>query len=131
MLSTVELTGLELPVDLGTYAQGDVVPDAHYLDLTLAIDPSAVLIAKDDMALVFDYDPLVGEIVALARDGHYETQEWLMTRIVRACAQYGEISGVELMVYKTPVLAGTGRLGVRLCIDRADLEQLRANASSN
>ncbi len=125
MHSTVELTGLQLPVDLGTYGPGDIVPDAHWLDLTLTIDASLVLIGQDAMPLVFDYDPLVREIDGLARDGHYQTQEWLMTRIVRACARYSQIEGVELMVYKSPVLAETGKLGVRLALDRQALERLR------
>ena len=125
MHSTVELTGLQLPVDLGIYGPGDVVPDAHFLDLTLIIDPARVLVDRDDMALVFDYDPLVREIEALARDGHYQTQEWLMSRIARACARYSEIEGVDMMVYKSPVLAGTGRLGVRLSLNLQELRQLR------
>jgi dihydroneopterin aldolase len=125
MQSTIELTGLKLPVDLGTYGPGDIVPDAHWLDLTLIINPSRVLVDRDDMALVFDYDPLVREIDGLARDGHYQTQEWLMTRIVRACARYSQIEGVELMVYKSPVLAETGKLGVRLALDQQALDRLR------
>lgn len=125
MHSTVELTGLQLPVDLGIYGPGDVVPDAHFLDLTLIIDPARVLVDRDDMAFVFDYDPLVREIETLARDGHYQTQEWLMSRIARACARYSEIEGVDIMVYKSPVLAGTGRLGVRLSLNLQELRQLR------
>lgn len=70
MHATVELTGLVLPLDLGTYAPGDVVPDAHYLDMTLRISSSQVLVAEDTMDAVFDYDPLVAKIISLARDGH-------------------------------------------------------------
>lgn len=125
MTSTVELSGLELPVDLGTYGPGDVVPDAHFLDLSLTIDTSLVLVDADSMASIFDYDPLINEIEALARDGHYETQEWLMTRIVRACAGYNEIEAVEIMVYKSPVAAGSGKLGVRLVIDKDELLQMK------
>lgn len=36
------------------------------------------------------------EIDQLARDGHYETQERLMTRIVEACAKYLEIESIEI-----------------------------------
>jgi dihydroneopterin aldolase len=124
MRSTVELTGLELPVDPGMYAPEDVVPDAHFLDLIITIDTSYVLIKTDEMAAVFDYDTLVGEIDTLARDGHYETQEWLITWIACACAQYDEIETIEVMVYKSPVLAGTGKLGVRLTIDHTELRQI-------
>ena len=47
--STIELTGLEIMTDIGTYAPGDVVPDTHLLDLSLTIDPSLVLIDADGM----------------------------------------------------------------------------------
>ena len=77
------------------------------------------------MDAIFDYDPLIAEIEVVARDGHYETQEWLMTRIARVCAQYAEIQDVDLMVYKSPVLAASGKLGVRLKLDRAELDRLR------
>lgn len=125
MHATVELRDLVLPLDLGTYGPGDVVPEAHYLDMTLSIDPSLVLVDRDAMDAIFDYDPLIAEIEAIARDGHYETQEWLMTRIAGACAQYAVIQGVDLMVYKGPVLAGSGKLGVRLSLDRSELDRLR------
>jgi dihydroneopterin aldolase len=124
MHATIELTGLVLPLDLGTYGPDDVVPDAHYLDMTLQIAPSLVLVAGDSMDGVFDYDPLVAQIAGLARDGHYETQEWFLTRIAEACATYPEIERADLMVYKSPVLDGAGRLGVRLVLDRAELDRL-------
>ncbi|KWV91080.1 dihydroneopterin aldolase [Erythrobacter sp. YT30] len=126
MTSTVELTGLRLPVDLGTYGPGDVVPDAHFLDMSLTIDASLVLVDGDSMAKVFDYDPLIREIECLASDGHYKTQEWLMSKIAMACAKYAAIEAVELKVYKTPVLDGTGTLGVQLSIDQNGLSRLRA-----
>lgn len=128
MEATVELKELVLPLELGTYGPGDVVPDAHYLDMTLIIDPAKVLVERDSMDAVFDYDPLIAQIEALARDGHYETQEWLMARIAKSCASYTEIKGVELMVYKGPVLAGSGKLGVRLKLDRPALDQICGSA---
>ncbi|MDJ0979762.1 MAG: dihydroneopterin aldolase [Erythrobacter sp.] len=129
MRSAVVLEGLELTLDLGTYAPGDVKPDAHLLDMTLTIDPALALVPGDAMRHVFDYDPLIAEIDRLARDGHYETQEWLMTRIARACAAYAVIEAVELKLYKRPVLRGSdgqgsGTLGVTLSMDRAELDTL-------
>ncbi|MEI4232723.1 dihydroneopterin aldolase [Roseovarius sp. D22-M7] len=123
--STVELTNLEIPVEIGTYAPGDTVPVAHLLDLTLTVDPALVLIDADGMDHVFDYDPLITEILRLARDGPYATQERLMTRIVQACAGHPQIAAAEVFLRKTPVAAGTGALGVRLSVDRADLDALR------
>lgn len=123
--ATVELTDLKLVTAIGAYGPGDEVPDLHLLDLTIDIDPDKVLIDRDDMAEVFDYDPLIVEIDRLARDAHYETQERLMTRIVAACAQYVEIRGLEIFLRKAPVRAGSGALGVRLAVDAEHLGQMR------
>ena len=121
----IELRDLHLPVSIGTYGPGDVVPDAHVLDLTLAIAPDLVQVASDAMANVFDYDPLIAEIAEIARSRKFETQEYLMALITQACAAYGEIEAVELCLRKSPVLAGTGSLGVRLVLGTTDLAALR------
>lgn len=125
MQSTVELRQLALDTKIGTYGPGDTVPTLHLLDLTLTIDPALVLIGQDGMAQVFDYDPLVTEIVRLARDGHYETQERLITRIVHACAASAQIESVDVVLSKSPVHAGSGALGIRLVMDAAALNSLR------
>lgn len=127
MQSTVELTDLEVVTDIGTYGPNDVVPDAHLLDLSLSIDPALVLINEDEMARVFDYDPLIAEIDRLARDGHYETQERLITRIVEACAAYAEITSLEICLRKRPVRRDSGALGVRLTVDADTLTGMRAD----
>ena len=126
----IELRDLELSTEIGTYGPGDVIPKKHLLDLTLWIDSKLVLISKDLMESVFDYDPLVNEIDQLARDGHYETQERLMTRIVEACANYLEIESIEIGLKKLPVRSETGSLGVRLSVDSAMLNSLRTSATS-
>ncbi len=128
--STIELSDLEITTNIGTYGPEDVMPTAHILDLTLEIDPSLVLIEADAMAHVFDYDPLIRIIDQLSRDGHYHTQERLMTRIMDACTSYDEIKAVEIKLRKTPVLAGTGHLGVRLTVDEKSLEELRAQRAA-
>ena len=122
----VELKDLVLSTQIGTYAPGAVVPDQHLLDLTLAIAPELVLIENDVMGNVFDYDPLVLQIDQLAQDGHYETQERLMTRIVKACAQYPQIQSLTISLRKTPVRQGSGFLGIRLEIDAQTLDQMRS-----
>jgi len=123
--SYVELKDLQLAARIGTYGPKAVVPDAHLLDLTLTIAPDLVLIAQDGMENVFDYDPLIRQIDALARDEHYETQERLITRIAEACAAYPEIKGLDLCLRKRPVLSGSGSLGVRLVLDAENLAILR------
>lgn len=130
LASTIELSDLEITTNIGTYGPEDVVPEAHILDLTLKIDPSLVLIEADGMAHVFDYDPLIMTIDRLSRDGHYHTQERLMTRIVEACASYGEIRAVEIKLRKTPVLSGTGHLGVRLIVDEKSLAEMRESQAA-
>jgi dihydroneopterin aldolase len=128
--ASIELRDLQLSTDIGTYGPGDVIPKHHLLDLTLWIDSSLVLISNDLMESVFDYDPLVVEIDRLARDGHYETQERLMTRIVEACAKYREIESLEIGLKKLPVRSGTGSLGVRLSVDSATLNKIRSSITS-
>ena len=125
MRSTVELTNIELRTKIGTYGPDDIIPSAHILDLKLSIDPALVLIEVDGMANVFDYDPLIAEIIRLACDGHYETQERLITRIVGACAAKPEITAIEIYLRKTPVIDTSGSLGVRLVIKAEHLDQLR------
>jgi dihydroneopterin aldolase len=77
------------------------------------------------MAHVFDYDPLITEIDRLAADGHYETQERLMTRIASACAAYPSIQWIDICLKKLPVRTGSGSLGVRLTLDEIATEALR------
>ena len=127
----IELKDLKLQTQIGTYAPGAIIPKQHLLDLTLWIDKKLVLITKDLMENVFDYDPLVVEINRLAGDGHYETQERLMTRIVQACSQYPEIQSLEINLRKSPVSAGSGSLGVRLKVDRTTLDDLRTSKFSS
>ncbi len=121
----VELRELALNTQIGTYGPMDTPPDTHLLDLTLGIGSHRVLIAKDEMANVFDYDPLMAEIDRLAEDGHYETQERLMTRIAQACVAYPDILSIDIRLRKAPVRRGNGVLGVRLSLDEAATQDLR------
>jgi dihydroneopterin aldolase len=121
----IELKDLRLNTQIGTYAPGATIPDQHLLNLTLWINPKLILISKDLMDQVFDYDPLVLEIDRLATDGHYETQERLVTRIVEACARYLEIESLEISLRKTPVRESSGILGIKLYIDQSSLTSMR------
>ena len=123
----VELKDLQIAVRLGTYGPDDVVPDAHLLDLTLTIAQDLVMVRRDEMALVFDYDPLIRQIDALARANHYATQERLVTLIVKACIEYPQIEALDISLRKRPVLSGTGTLGVRLILDAIEMAALRVS----
>jgi dihydroneopterin aldolase len=123
--AVIELRDLQLKTDIGTYGPNDTKPDIHVLDLTLGIAVNQVVIAQDGMAHVFDYDPLVLEIDRLAADGHYETQERLITRIASACAAHPAIQCMEICLKKSPVRSGSGSLGVRLTLDEVATNALR------
>ena len=125
MQSTIELFDFELNVDIGTYKDDEILPEKHILDLTLLIDPSLVIIEKDKMDDLFDYDPLIKGINALSREVHYETQERLITLIVKECSAYDEIKGLDLLLSKSPVSKSRGKLGVRIILDEKDLNILR------
>jgi dihydroneopterin aldolase len=120
----IELHDIKIDTKIGTYAPGSAVPNEHLLSLALCIDSRLVLIDEDSMQKVFDYDPLLLEIQRLAADKHYETQERLITRIVKACAAYAEILSLEISLRKQPALNGSGALGVRLCMDRTELNRV-------
>ena len=121
----IELRDFRLGAKIGTYGPADVVPREHVLDLTLTIAPELVQITADNMALVFDYDPLIKEIERIAISQHFETQEYLMSCIARACASCPEIGGLEIFLRKGPVRGDLGTLGVRLTLYAADLAELR------
>ena len=123
--AVIELRDLHLKTDIGTYGPTDTRPDFHILDLTLGISVDKVLIAQDDMANVFDYDPLILEIDRLAADGQYETQERLITRIAGACAAHLAIKHMVIRLRKLPARAGSGSLGVCLTLDEITTEALR------
>jgi len=129
-IASIELRDLKLQTQIGTYGSGAIIPKQHLLDLTLWIDAKLVLISEDVMKNVFDYDPLIIEIDRLAGDCHYETQERLITRIIRACARYSEIKALDIGLRKLPVRAGSGSLGVRLSVDSETLNSLREPSTS-
>jgi dihydroneopterin aldolase len=124
----IELRDLHLPVSIGAYGPNDAVPDSHVLDLSLMISPDLVQVASDEMVKVFDYDPLIAEIANIARSQAFQTQEYLMTLIAQTCAVYDEIIAVDICLRKSPVLDGTGSLGVRLILGREELEALRRHS---
>ncbi len=127
MRAQVELTNLDLNIEIGTYTDSDVVPDRHTIDLTLEIKPNLVLIDKDQMDRVFDYDPLISKIQNLAEGRRYETQERFITLVVEECAKLKEIESVQILLRKSPVSRSSGELGVRLRINGPDLKKLRTN----
>ena len=127
MRAQVELTNLDLNIEIGTYTDSDVVPDRHTIDLTLEIEPSLVLIDKDQMDRVFDYDPLISKIQNLTGGRRYETQERFITLVVEECAKFREIESVQILLRKSPVSRSSGELGVRLQINGPDLKKLRTD----
>jgi hypothetical protein len=62
----------------------------------------------------------------LASDGHYRTQERLITRIVLACADHLEVKSLEICLRKFPVHNGSGWLGVGLSVDATALAGMRS-----
>ena len=75
MRANIELTNLDLDIQIGSYTESDVVPEKHILDIVLSINPELVLIDEDKMDRVFDYDPLIREIQRMAAETYYETKE--------------------------------------------------------
>lgn len=125
--SHINIRDLHLPCTIGHYGPGATVPSTHILDLTLTITPELVRIETDDMALVFDYDPLLMQINQIASAQHYVTQEYLLTQIVKACAIYPQIMAVDAQLRKGPVQGGS--IGVQTVLTEAELAAMRAMPS--
>jgi len=125
--SQINIRDLHLPCVIGHYAPGTKVPNTHFLDLTLTITPELVRVETDDMALVFDYDPLLIQLNEIAGAQHYVTQEYLLTQIVIACAIYPQILAVDAQLRKGPVQGGS--IGVRMVLSEDDLAAMRATLS--
>lgn len=121
----IELRDFPLAAQIGSYGPGQVAPEQHLLDLTLWIAAQRVLVHQDGMDPVFDYDPLVLEVERLAGEGHYETQERVLTRIAQACAGFAAIEALEIALRKRPMRPNGGSLGVRLVLDAEQLQGLR------
>lgn len=125
LTSTIELRDMILKTDIGTYGLDNPMPDHHLLDLILSIAPTKVLIPSDGMVHVFDYDPLIVDIRTLAKTGHRETQEWLISQIAHLCATFDNIQGADIFLRKFPIHEESGTLGVRLTLQQDDLAKLR------
>ena len=122
--SSVKLRGLSLNCDIGSYGMNEVVPNKHRLDMELSVEKNLILIEEDKMANVFDYDPLVEEITQISLSGKFNTQEKLITLILKACLKYHQVKAVSLFLYKTPVRTD-GELGITLNISEQELQKLR------
>ena len=125
--SSVKLKGLSLNCDIGSYGMNEVVPNKHRLDMELWVEKDLILIEEDKMANVFDYDPLVEEITQISLIGKFNTQEKLITLILKACLKYHQIKAVSLFLYKTPVRED-GELGIAVNISERELEKLRQHS---
>ena len=125
--SSVKLRGLSLNCDIGSYGINEVVPNKHRLDMELLVEKNLILVEEDKMDNVFDYDPLVEEITQISLSGKFNTQEKLITLILKACLKYHQVKAVSLFLYKTPVRED-GELGITVNISEQELEKLRQHS---
>ena len=119
----IRLNKLTLPCNIGTYGENDIVPDAHVLDMVLYLDKSWVVIDADQMDRVFDYDPLIRNILQIAAAEKYETQEYLISLLLQCCFEHTEVHAAALFLRKSPV-RNDGSLGVQVTLTRAEFEDM-------
>ena len=125
MKTRIKLSNLELTVSIGEYHSDGAYRHRHFLDLECEVEQRLVNIERDSMDLVFDYDPLVRSIKNISDGKTYNTQEKLVTLLLKACAEYPEISSVRLFLSKSPTLNGSGALGIEAVLDESDLSFFR------
>lgn len=121
----IRLNDLTLPCHIGTYGTDDIIPDAHILDMVLYLDKSWVVINDDQMDRVFDYDPLIRNLLHVAGAQKYETQEYLISLMFQRCFDHCEIHAVDLYLRKSPVRSD-GALGVQVSLTRAEFEDMNS-----
>ena len=121
----IRLNDLTLPCQIGTYGTDDIIPDAHILDMVLYLDKSWVVINDDQMDRVFDYDPLIRNLLHVAGAQKYETQEYLISLMFQRCFDHCEIHAVDLYLRKSPVRSD-GALGVQISLTRAEFEDMNS-----
>lgn len=121
----IRLNDLTLPCHIGTYETDDIIPDAHILDMVLYLDKSWVVINDDQMDRVFDYDPLIRNLLHVAGAQKYETQEYLISLMFQRCFDHCEIHAVDLYLRKSPVRSD-GALGVQVSLTRAEFEDMNS-----
>ena len=125
MKTLIKLRNLELNVSIGEFVSNGAYRHRHFLDLECEVEQRLVTIENDSMDLVFDYDPLIRSIKNISDGKRYNTQEKLVTLLLKACAEYPEISAVRLFLSKSPTLNGSGALGIEAILDQSDLNYLR------
>ena len=125
MKTLIKLNNLELNVSIGEHHSDGAYRHRHFLDLECEVEQRLVNIESDSMDLVFDYDPLVRSIKNISDGKTYNTQEKLVTLLLKACAKHPEISAVRLFLSKSPTLNGSGALGIEAVLDERDLNCFR------
>ena len=125
MKTRIKLNNLALNVSIGEHHCDSVYRHRHFLDLECEVEQKLVTIQTDSMDFVFDYDPLIRSIKNISDGKTYNTQEKLVTLLLKACAKYPEISSVRLFLSKSPTLNGSGALGVEAVLDESDLHIFR------
>lgn len=125
MKTRIKLNNLALNVFIGEHHCDSVHRHRHFLDLECEIEQKLVTIQTDSMDLVFDYDPLIRSIKNISDGKTYNTQEKLVTLLIKACAEYPEISSVRLFLSKSPTLDGSGAIGIEAILDQSDLNCVR------
>ena len=125
MDATIELTDLHLSVCIGKHSAAKILPEIQVLDLVLTVNPRLVCTETDTMSDVFDYDPILDFVHKSVKDKRYETQECLISRLARHCAQFEEVTQIDITIRKESKSNATGKLGVRLVLSEEDVRKFR------
>ena len=125
MIATVELTDLHLSVCIGEHSAAEILPEIQVLDLVLTVNQDLVCTETDTMSDVFDYDPVLDFIYKSITGKRYETQECLISLLVRYCAQFEEVIQIDISIKKESKGEAQGKLGVRLVLNEEDVKKFR------
>ena len=126
MKTSIHLEALEIQLRIGICDFERHGPQRYLVDIHLDMETDLVFRDSDDFSGVFDYRYLHDEVLGLAARGHFDTQEFFASEILRLCALRDGVIGFTVHVRKPDVYPDCRSIGLTIAADAQDLERLRA-----
>lgn len=95
------------------------------MQLNIVLEVARMVPPRDDIALVLDYDYLRLQTLALVKDRVFETQEYLLGKVVDIAFGHPAVSGVLVETCKPDVYPDSAGVGCRLRLSRDEYQALR------
>lgn len=123
MKAEIFLRDLALPCFIGIHDFERGVRQRMRFNFTLEVDQLVPL--RDDIGLVIDYDYLRLGAQQLVADRVFDTQEYLLGKLVDIAFSHPRVQAVTVETCKPDVYPDAAGVGCRLQLSREEWQQLR------